>query len=134
MPFPADESRIVAAEEALGRRLPDGLRARLREENGGEIEACGMVWYLATVFDDSDRARLRRTATSHVVHETQELRDAFGEDMPRDAIVVANDGAGDHLVLLPGEDEPYWWETRTGELEPAPTDWSQASADAVERD
>jgi hypothetical protein len=30
MPFPVDDNRIDAAEKALGRRLPDGLRERLR--------------------------------------------------------------------------------------------------------
>jgi hypothetical protein len=134
MPFPVDDSRIAAAEEALGRRLPDGLRERPWQENGGEIEAAGIVWYLHPVRDDTDRRRLRRTATSNIVHETEEAREAFKELFPDGAVVVANDGGGDYLVLLPGEDEPRWWEPRTGNLERAPTDWSQASADAVAPD
>ena len=134
MPFPVEDSRIAAAEKALGRRLPDGLRERLRQQNGGEIEAAGIVWYLHPIFDDSDRRRLRRTATNNIVHETEEARDAFKELFPDGAVVLANDGGGDYLLLLPGENEPQWWEPRTGELEPAPTDWSQASADAVPPD
>ena len=134
MAFPVDEERIAAAEEALKRRLPDGLRDRLREQNGGEVEAGGIVWFLHTVFDDSDRARLRRTATNHLVHETQELRDAFGELFPDGAAAVAGDGGGDVLLLLPGEDVPRHWTPRTGDLDPAPTDWTQASADAVPDD
>ena len=77
---------------------------------------------------------LRRTATNNIVHETEEARDAFKELFPDGAVVLANDGGGDYLLLLPGENEPQWWEPRTGELEPAPTDWSQASADAVPPD
>ena len=131
MPFPVDDSRIAAAEKALGRRLPNGLRERLRQENGGEVQAAGIVWYLHPILDDSDRRRLRRTATSNILHETEEARVAFKELFPDGAVVVAHDGGGDYLVLLPGEDEPRGWEPRTGDLEPAPTDWSQASADAV---
>ena len=133
MPFPVDDDRIDTAEKALGRRLPDGLRERLRQENGGEIEATGMVWR-HPIRDDSDRRRLRRTATNDIVHETEEARDAFTELFPDGAVAVANDGGGSDLLLLPGEDEPRWWEPRTGDLEPAPTDWSQASADALAPD
>ena len=38
MAFPVEESRIRAAEEALGRTFPDVLRQRLMLENGGEID------------------------------------------------------------------------------------------------
>ena len=134
MAFPVDEERIAQAETELGRRLPDGLRDRLREANGGELEAGGIVWFLHPVYDDSDRAHLRRTATNNLVHETREAREAFGDGFPEGAVVVANDGGGDYLLLVADEDTPRWWSPRTGELEPAPTDWSQASADAVPED
>ena len=120
MPFSVDDGRIAAAEKALGRRLPDGLRGRLRQENGGEIEAAGIVWYLHPIFDDSDRGRLRRTATSNVVHETQEARAAFEVLFPEGAIVIANDGGGDYLLLLSDENEPRWWEPRTTNDRPSP--------------
>ena len=131
MPFPVDDARISAAEKQLGRRLPEGLRDRLQEQNGGEIEAGGTVWFLHPIFDDSDRRRLRSTATNNVIHETEEAREAFEDLMPERAAVVANDGGGNYLLLLAGEDVPRRWEPRTGELEEAPTDWSQASADAA---
>ena len=134
MPFGVDDSRIAATEQMLRRRLPDGLRERLRQDNGGEIAAAGVAWYLHPILDDSDRRRLRRTATNNVVHETKEARAAFEELFPDGAVVVANDGGGDYLLLLPGEDAPRVWEPGTGSLEPAPTDWSQASADAVPDD
>ena len=134
VPFPVDENRIAAAERALGRRLPDGLRDRLRQENGGEIEAAGIVWSLHPILDDSDRRRLRRTGTNNMVHETEEARDTFKELFPDGAVAVAGDGGGNYLLLLPDENKPRWWEPRTGHLEPAPTDWSQACADAVPGD
>ena len=131
MPLPTEESRIASTEAEIGRRLPDDLRARLLEDNGGEIEAGGIVWHLHPVFDDSDKRRLRRTATAHVVHETREAREAFEDLLPADAVVVANNGGGDLLLLLPDSDVPCWWEPATGELNAAPTDWSQAAADDV---
>ena len=106
VPFPVDESRIAAAERVLGRRLPDGLRDRLRREDGGEVEAAGIVWQLHPIFDDSDRRRLRRTATSNVVHETEEARGAFRELFPDGAVAVASDGGGNYLLLLPDENRP----------------------------
>jgi hypothetical protein len=60
------------------------------------------VWYLHPIRDDSDRSRLRRTATNDIVHETDEARDAFKELFPDGAVVVANDGGGSYLLLLPG--------------------------------
>lgn len=58
MAFPVDESRIRAAEEALGRTFPDVLRERLMSENGGEIDDTDEgYWFLYPVYDDSDRRR-----------------------------------------------------------------------------
>lgn len=117
MPFPVHDSRIAASEKALGRRLPNGLSERLRQKNGGEIEAAGIVWYLHPILDDSDRRRLRHTGTNNIVHETEGARDAFKELFRDGAVAVANDGGGDYPLLLHGENEQRWWEPRTGNLE-----------------
>jgi hypothetical protein len=118
--FPVDEERLAAAEEALGRRFPDGLRARLLRDNGGEITVEGHpgVWQLHPVWDDGDRKRMGRTA-NHVVRETEE----HGE-VPGGAVVIAANGTGDLLVLPEGSDDPAWWDHETGELHPVRTGWS----------
>lgn len=69
-----------------------------------------------------------------MVHETEEARDTFKELFPDGAVAVAGDGGGNYLLLLPDENKPRWWEPRTGHLDPAPTDWSQACVDAVPGD
>jgi hypothetical protein len=121
--FPVDEARIAAAEEALGRRLPHGLRERLRRDNGGEIPVEGYpgddVWQLHPVWDDGDRKRMARTA-SHVVRETDE----HGELLPEGTVVIGDNGSGDLLVLPAGSDNPAWWDHETGDLQPITTDWS----------
>lgn len=107
MGFPVDESAIIRAEAALGRRLPDTLRARLMRDNGGEIDADNDVWALIPVFDDSDRRRLTRTA-NHIVRETDSARRGW-RGFPEGAVVVADDGSGDLVVLLPGSDDFHLW-------------------------
>ena len=58
------------AEESLAIMLPAAVRARLLQENGGEIEADGDVWELFPVEDSTDRKRISRTA-NHIVRETE---------------------------------------------------------------
>ena len=123
MGFPVDEPRIAAAEEALGRRLPDGLRERLQRDNGGELTVEGYpgdeIWQLHPVWDDGDRRRIKRTA-NHIVSETEEN----AEPLPDGAVVVATNNTADILVLPPGSDDPAWWDHETGELHPVTTDWA----------
>ena len=107
MAFPVAEDKIQAAEETLGRRLPDSLRERLLQNNGGEvIDDEGNDWILHPVRDDSDRKRLARTAND-IIRETESARE--WEDFPENAIAIANDGTGDLIVLLPDDDAFYIW-------------------------
>lgn len=107
MAFPVTEDKIQAAEETLGRRLPDSLRERLLQNNGGEvIDDEGNDWILHPVRDDSDRKRLARTAND-IIRETESARE--WEDFPENAIAIANDGTGDLIVLLPDYDAFYIW-------------------------
>ncbi|MDO5374167.1 MAG: SMI1/KNR4 family protein [Corynebacterium glutamicum] len=65
MAFPVTEDKIQAAEETLGRRLPDSLRERLLQNNGGEvIDDEGNDWILHPVRDDSDRKGLPEPPTT----------------------------------------------------------------------
>ncbi|MFO6505314.1 SMI1/KNR4 family protein [Corynebacterium freneyi] len=117
MGFPVDESRIRAAEEALGLTFPDVLRQRLMSENGGEIDdADEGYWFLYPVYDDSDRRRLARSA-NHVVKET-ETRRSEADGFPQDAVPVAEDQEGNAIVLLPGDDRFYVWDHELRETEP----------------
>ncbi|WP_201614568.1 SMI1/KNR4 family protein [Gulosibacter hominis] len=116
MAFPVDESRILAAEEALGRTFPNVLRQRLMSENGGEIDdAEEGYWFLYPVYDDSDRRRLGRSA-NHVVKETETWR-SQADGFPQDAVAVAEDQEGNAIVLLPGDDRFYVWDHELRETE-----------------
>ena len=101
MPFPASNDLVSAAEAQLGRSLPADLRARLRADNGGEIEAFDDEWQLFPVWDPTDRSTQRRTA-NHIVGENAALRDWPG--LPRGFVAIAANGTGDLLGLVPGSD------------------------------
>jgi SMI1 / KNR4 family (SUKH-1) len=132
MPFPVDEERVAAAEDALGRRLPDALRQRLMRDNGGDAEAAAAHprpgaqrdidphWQLHPVWDDSDRKRAARSA-NHIVRETAEARAWDG--FPADAIAIASNGTGDRLILQPGKDELALWDHETGEVQALRVSW-----------
>ena len=118
MAFPASEELVAQAERELGRDLPDELRRRLIENNGGEIAVVPWpdVWSLYPVRDDTDRRRLARTA-SHIVRqhtELAELREAG--DLPDDAIAIAENAGGDLLLRLASESFAVW-DHETAELD-----------------
>jgi hypothetical protein len=46
------------------------------------------------------------------------------DELPEGAIVVAENGTGDLLVLMADRSEPAWWDHETGEMHPIRTDWS----------
>lgn len=125
--FPADQERIEAAELELGQRLPEELRTRLLEDNGGEVvaelleEAAGDFdsdWELYPVWDDSDRRRAARTA-GHIVDETNEAR--AWPQFPADAIAIAGNGTGDRLIFRGGA--VAWWDHETGETHAIRVRW-----------
>ncbi len=126
--FPVDETRIDAVELELGQRLSEDHRARLRENNGGEVTADLVEadfardfdpdWELYPVWDDSDRRRAARTAR-HIVHETTEARSWPG--FPADAVAVAGNGTGDQLIVRGGAVE--WWDHETGETRAVRVSW-----------
>nr|WP_254507336.1 SMI1/KNR4 family protein [Anatilimnocola floriformis] len=88
--------------------------------NGGQITVGSDYWFLHPIFDDSDRARLKRTCND-IVRETAAARDR--PDFPAAALTIGNNGCGDELILLPDDDSGryaevvYWWDHETGELE-----------------
>ena len=121
MPFPATEQRIIEAEYAIGRRIPQELRSRLMRDNGGEIVVEGSDWFLHPVWDPTDRKTMGRT-TGHILVETAEARS--WESFPTDGISLASDGGGDRLILRGDSDQIFLWEHETGECLPINTDWA----------
>ena len=126
MPFSAGEDRVNEAETELGRRLPEALRARIKRDNGGEIEVAGYpgddaIWYLHPVCSPGDRKRMARTA-NHVVHETREAHETI-VDLPAGAIVIADNGTGDLLLVLGEGDDVVWWDHETGDIESVKANW-----------
>ena len=118
MPFPLDEKWIRAAEEALGKSLPDDYKGRLIRDNGGELEAEGDIWFLHPILDQSDRKRVKRTC-NHILLETKNANEWPG--FPPEAVAIATNGSGDIMVFLPDENTEaafgsrayaWWHETR----------------------
>jgi hypothetical protein len=121
MAFPVSEDDIQTAETALGRRLPQELRNRLRISNGGDVSTTEDDWVLNPVRDVSDRARSARTAND-IVRETQEARG--WPSFPNGGIAVASNGAGDLLILQPDSEDMFLWNHETGTTSPLSVDWS----------
>ncbi len=121
MPFPVAEQFIAETERKLGVTFPPAFRSRMSRNNGGELSTDEDDWQLFPFFDTSDRKRLSRTA-SDIVRETANARE--WSDFPPDAIAIAANGCGDHLVLLPApnstelQHQPFLWLHETGELLP----------------
>jgi SMI1/KNR4 family protein SUKH-1 len=120
--FAGSEALVAAAEEKLGRRLPEPHRERLIRENGGEIRAAGEVWTLYPVWDPTDRKTMGRTA-SHIVRENGALRDDWPEMLPDGALAIADNAGGDLLVIVPGDDAIRSWDHETGEMSVATVRW-----------
>ena len=127
MGLPTTEDKIAAAEESLGRRLPDALRSRLLSNNGGDVEVTGDaavegepdVWQLFSVWDDSSRDTMRRSAT-HIVERQQSARE--WPEFPENAIAFAEDGGGNFLIL-DADNATLLWFHETGETFPVDVAW-----------
>lgn len=98
MPFPLDVKYIVEAEQELGVIFPVHFKAKMIQENGGSLATKDDYWHLYPFFDKSDHKRISRTC-NHIGLETRQARN--WRNFPADAIAIASNGSGDHLVLLP---------------------------------
>jgi hypothetical protein len=122
MPFAVDLAFVRRAESRLGMDLPASYVATILEEKRGKRRRGRRLWEVHPVFDDSDTVRLKRTCND-VVHETSEARD--WEDFPPNAVSIAANGVGDHLILLPDSSNAkclgetvYRWDHETGAIVP----------------
>lgn len=126
MPFTLDEIHLKRTEDKLGALLPDSYRRAMMVANGGEVGSNAEDWYLYPIMDSTDKKRLARTCND-VLAETARL--AGWERFPRQALAIANNGAGDQLLLLRSDDRfeaaVYCWCHETGELTKVAEDFSQ---------
>lgn len=125
MPFPVEARFIEDTERELGVQFPEGFKTKMMQMNGGEVKVSGDVWQLFPFWDKSDKKRLSRTC-NHIGLETMNARNAWG--FPPDAIAIAANGSGDHLVYLresPGSSQlserVQVWLHETGQLRPTRT-------------
>lgn len=125
MPFDLQESFVVAAERALGARLPASYREAMMRSNGGERDAEDDTWWLHPIADASDRKRQSRTA-NHILHETR--RSSARAGFPEGALAIAHNGSGDQLILLRSGEvyapEVYVWWHETGEVRQIAADFT----------
>lgn len=135
MSFPVEGRWIKATEEKLGVRFPASFVTKMTKHNGGTVTvqqgtAAHDEFSLHPFFDSSDRTRIKRT-TSSIDRETKWNLE-HDDYLPRNAVVIGNNGGGDLLVLLPIEDDPttlqhtiYRYDHETGETEPVADDFSE---------
>lgn len=130
MPFPVELEMVRRTESKLGRKLPPGYVAKMRRSNGGSVQAAIDSWELHPIFDDSDKARLKRTCND-VVRETAQNQDRPG--FPHGALVIGDNGGGDLLIFLadpPSDrfaDAVYWWDHETGDVNKVADDFDELS-------
>lgn len=126
MPFDLPESFLKVAEQSLGMALPASYRSSMLRNNGGEIIAGSDTWELYPIADSSDRKRLSRTC-NHILKETENCR--LWERFPGNALAIATNGCGDHLVLVNQDtrfsSEIYIWSHETGCLTKVASDFSE---------
>ena len=121
MGFSIDKKYINETEQELNVKFPEKFKNKMVEENGGMLESRnGEIWHLYPFFDKSNKKRIARTC-NHIVLETNNAKQ--WDNFPNDAIAIAADGGGNHLVLLPNSldncnlgEEIYDWFHETGEL------------------
>ncbi|WP_114789986.1 SMI1/KNR4 family protein [Niabella yanshanensis] len=121
MPFPLDVKYIVETEEELEVFFPEHFKAKMIKENGGPLATQYDYWHLYPFFDQSNHKRISRTC-NHIGLETRLARN--WRNFPADAIAIASNGSGDHLVLLPISklnkqlsDAIFTWYHETGKTE-----------------
>lgn len=128
MAFPVPPELVRAAERKLGRVFPPEYFVSICELNGGSVrDVRGEDWELFSIFDATDRRRLRATCQD-VCRETERLRQLGW--FPDGVVAIGTNGGGDAIVLLPSEDgrsflpEIYCWRLDEPELDVVADDFA----------
>ncbi len=126
MPLPVEERFILEAEKKIGARFPESFRQKMMSDNGGEVDAADDDWNLHPFFDTTDKKSLRKTC-NHILRETEVTRK--WQSFPPNALDIAANGSGDHLVFLIDGDrikpEVQLWSHETGQLMLVAKDFSE---------
>lgn len=109
------EEAIADEERRLGKRLPTGLRQRLRSENGGSLSLGDEEFWLHPVVDLSNKRETGRTANS-IARETRAATSALEGLLPGGSLVIAENESGD-LLVLDASNRGYIWRTNEAWLE-----------------
>ncbi|QES87350.1 SMI1/KNR4 family protein [Rhizosphaericola mali] len=128
MPFTLNEKYIIETETELGILFPKSFKAKMIEENGGELITEDDDWQLFPFFDKTDKKRISRTC-NNIALETKQAKK--WNNFPNNGIAIARNGSGDYLILLPIKEnskilseEVYTWFHETGQTEKVADDIS----------
>ena len=102
MPFDLNEKHNISAEAKLLARLPNAYRAKMMKENGGGVLSSSgedNVWWLHTIFDPTDKKRLKRSVND-IVRETETRLDHGHPDWPDGAVEIGHHGGADAYIFL----------------------------------
>ena len=99
MAYNVDEKYILLTEQKLGIVFPESYRNSIMKINGGHVisplgEDEG-VWFLFSIYDDSDRKRLKRTAVD-IIRENKTAWNEYG--LPENLYAIGN-ADGEYLVF-----------------------------------
>jgi hypothetical protein len=97
--------------------------------NGGELELGEEYWEQYPIADTSDQRRIARSA-NHILNATKRCR--AWTSFPDNAVAIAGNGVGDHLVFLKHGAKVgptvYAWFHETGKLVKVADDFSELKA------
>lgn len=109
MAYDVDEKYIISTEQKLGIRFPESYRRSIMKNNGGVAlfppngdEDDQEDWQLLSIYDDSDKKRLKRTALD-LIYENKQFWNAEDLEWPKDFYAItrwSNDGC---LAFKKGE-------------------------------
>lgn len=96
MAYNIEEKNLILTEQKLGIVFPKSYRNSIMKNNGGHvISPLGVVWELFSIYDNSDKKRLRKTAVD-LIHENKTAWNEYG--LPENLYAIGN-ADGEYLVF-----------------------------------